>query len=264
MLFESTTALLRSIVHSIENKDEPGWDDHLESGNQCLYELHQFARSSTSTYKSSNAKFPVVAPAFERAIRAIPHVKLMMGAIRRRDQEAAVAGGRAAISEMIGIKTALPSVSSIEPKLDTRRPAKRPEGPPKNVHGHKRPAKQQREPTSVGQPPLETWIRHDEWLRHAYPHGDHLVEKRLGNVALIRHVGACVGNMRDGFRLIRERVIYSDSHSGDWIPAVEAVRLLEEARSLRAETTDPLVIQFASDLIELAEASALTGNTIMF
>jgi hypothetical protein len=140
MLFESTTVLLRSIVHSIENSGEAAWDDHLESGNQCLYELHQLARSSSRTYKSSNAKFPVITPAFERAIRAIPHVKLMMGAIRRKDREAGVESGRAAISEMNGTKIALPSLSFIEPQPDIRQP----EEPAKKVHHQKGPTKPKR------------------------------------------------------------------------------------------------------------------------
>jgi hypothetical protein len=142
MLFESTTILLRTIVHSLENSGEAAWDDHLESGNQCLYELHQLARSSSRTYKSSNAKFPVIAPAFERAIRAIPHVKLMMGAIRRRDRKAGVESGKAAIGEMNGNTTALPSLPLSAPQSDSRQP----EDPAKKVHRHKAPVKQKRVP----------------------------------------------------------------------------------------------------------------------
>jgi hypothetical protein len=153
MLFESTTILLRSIVRSIESSGEPGWDDHLESGNQCLYELHQLARSSGRTYKSSNAKFPVIAPAFERAIRAIPHVKLMMGAIRRKDQGAAVESGRVAIGEMNGTKAALPVVSPVEQKPAIAQAATRPEEPAiGKIHRHKVPAKQKRTPVAKRKP----------------------------------------------------------------------------------------------------------------
>src|SRR5690242_14781183 len=115
MLFESTTLLLRSIVHSIEDGGETRWDDHLESGNQCLYELYQMSRSTSRTHKAdSQARFQVVTPPFARAVRAIPHVKTMMGSIRRKDQPAAVESGRAAIAEMNGIRTALPPGSPIE------------------------------------------------------------------------------------------------------------------------------------------------------
>src|ERR1041385_8194188 len=104
MLFESTALLLRSIVHSLENGGESRWDDHLESGNQCLYELHQMSRSSSRT-KASTVKFQVVTPPFERAIRTIPHVKSMMRAVRTKDRAAAIEGGRAALAEMDGTRT---------------------------------------------------------------------------------------------------------------------------------------------------------------
>jgi hypothetical protein len=119
--------------------------------------------------------------------------------------------------------------------------------------------------TSIGQPPLEKWLKHDEWLRHACPHGDRLIERRLGNAALIWKVRESLASISEGgFPLIRERVIYSDSHSGDWIPAADSRRLLEEARRLRVDTSDPLIVQFATDLIELAQASIATGNPIVF
>ncbi|HLK62391.1 MAG TPA: hypothetical protein VKU19_03070 [Bryobacteraceae bacterium] len=145
MLFESTTILLRSIVHSLEGSSETGWDDRLEAGNQCLYELHQLARSSARNYKAdSKAKFPAVAPAFERAIRAIPHVKSMMRSIRGKDHGAAIESGKAAIGEMEGIKAVLPSVPSIEPALHSNQPANLPAEPEKKVHRHKQPAKPKR------------------------------------------------------------------------------------------------------------------------
>src|SRR5580765_410769 len=58
MLFESTTFLLRSIVTSLEKNVEDKWDDHVEFGNQCLYELHQMSRSTSRPSKpDANAKF---------------------------------------------------------------------------------------------------------------------------------------------------------------------------------------------------------------
>jgi hypothetical protein len=152
MLFESTTILLGSIVHSIENNGEVGWDDHLESGNQCLYELHQLARSSARTYKSSNAKFPVVTPAFERAICAIPHVKSMMRSIRTKDQAAAVESGRAAMAAMNGTIAAAHSNTSVEPKSDSRQPANAPAAPAKKVHRYQEPVKQKRVPVAMRKP----------------------------------------------------------------------------------------------------------------
>lgn len=124
------------------------------------------------------------------------------------------------------------------------------------------------EPTldaSAGQPSIEQWLQHDKWLRRACPHGDRLVEIRLGNAALIWHIREFLASIPEAdFRMIRDHVIYSDSHSGDCITASDSACLLDEARSFRARTTDPLVAEFANNLIELAEASVSTGNPIVF
>jgi len=102
MLFESTRILLRGIVQSIEKGGNATWDDHLESGTQCLYELHQMSRPASRAYKV-DAKSQNGGTVSDRAIQAIPHVKLMVGAIRRRDQPAALEAGRAAVVEMNGL-----------------------------------------------------------------------------------------------------------------------------------------------------------------
>jgi hypothetical protein len=101
MLFESTRILLRGIVQSIENGENTTWDDHLESGIQCLYELHQMSRPASRAYKI-DPKSHGGGPVSDRAIHAIPHVKLMVSAIRRKDQPAALQAGRAAVVEMNG------------------------------------------------------------------------------------------------------------------------------------------------------------------
>jgi hypothetical protein len=98
MLFESTTVVLRCVVHSLETEDEPKWGDLLESGNECIYELHQMCRPARVAHTTA----PIVRTAFERAFRAIPHVKLMNAAIRRKDPAAAIENGRAALAEMNG------------------------------------------------------------------------------------------------------------------------------------------------------------------
>jgi len=105
MLFESTTLLLRNIVNSLESQGDTDWEDHLEYGRQCLYELAQMSRSSSRAYKAGdpNPKFhAAVVPAFERAARTIPHVKLMNAALRMKDRLAALQNGRTAVAEMDG------------------------------------------------------------------------------------------------------------------------------------------------------------------
>ncbi len=95
MLYESTIHLLRRIVQSLE-VDEPSWGDCVESGNECIYELHQMCRPARQAYKTA----PMVRTACERALRAIPHVKLMNRAIRGKDRTAAIESARDAIAEM--------------------------------------------------------------------------------------------------------------------------------------------------------------------
>lgn len=99
MIFESTAILLRNIVHSLQTENETEWQDHLEFGNQCVYELYQMSRTTGRLNPSSR----VLSTAFERAVRAIPHVKAMNRAIRQQDRQAAIESGRAAIAEMDGM-----------------------------------------------------------------------------------------------------------------------------------------------------------------
>jgi len=47
MLYESTKTLLGSILRSLEAGDPTTWDDQIESGNECLYEMHQMSVPST-------------------------------------------------------------------------------------------------------------------------------------------------------------------------------------------------------------------------
>ena len=102
MLYYSTKTLLRSILESLEKADEAQWDDRLQFANQCLYEIHQMTRQSYQPYRkdSPNVQWPSQIPDSERAKQAMPHVKLMMRAIHRRDQVAALESAKAALAAM--------------------------------------------------------------------------------------------------------------------------------------------------------------------
>jgi len=102
MLYDSTKTLLRSILESLATADEARWDDRLEVGSQCLYEIHQMARQSYQPYRkdSPNVQWPSQIPDSRRAQQAMPHVKRMMSAIRHRDQAAALESARAALAVM--------------------------------------------------------------------------------------------------------------------------------------------------------------------
>ena len=88
--------------------------------------MHQMARSSSRTYKTdSNPKYHTVMPVPQRAVRAIPHVKLMNQALRRKDRVAAIENGRAAISEMSGIvvsRSSAPVVGQIPGDRNSENP----------------------------------------------------------------------------------------------------------------------------------------------
>jgi hypothetical protein len=102
MLYYSTKTLLRSILESLERADEAQWDDRIEFGNQCLYELHQMTRQSYQPYRkeSPNVQWQSQIPDSERAKQAMPHVKRMMRAIHRRDQTTALESAKAALAAM--------------------------------------------------------------------------------------------------------------------------------------------------------------------
>jgi hypothetical protein len=96
MLYESTKTLLGSILHSLEVGDQTKWDDQIESGKDCLYEMHQMAGpfyrgTATSPRHNTNC---------EKLNRAMPLVNSMLRAIRRKDQATALLSGRAALASM--------------------------------------------------------------------------------------------------------------------------------------------------------------------
>jgi len=102
MLQESTKILLIKIVQSLEAAGESSWDDQIEFGKECLYEMHQMTCPSFQAYRteSADAKWPTHIPNSAKLNRAMPHVKAMVRAIRRRDQATALVSGKAALAEM--------------------------------------------------------------------------------------------------------------------------------------------------------------------
>jgi len=89
------------MLRSLQKPDNVGWEDHVELGGECLYEIHQMARPLYRGYRTDPVnRGPALVPVSERAARAIPHVKSMVKAIRRKDQVAAVDSVKAALAEM--------------------------------------------------------------------------------------------------------------------------------------------------------------------
>jgi hypothetical protein len=101
MLYDSTKILLGGILRTLQSTDKVRWDDQIELGGECLYEIHQMARPQYQGYKTDASKrTPGLIPLYQKATRAVPHVKSMVKAIRRKDQAGAVASGKAALAEM--------------------------------------------------------------------------------------------------------------------------------------------------------------------
>ena len=80
------------MLQSLERADEIAWDDHAESGKECLYEMYQM----TGPGVTAAAGMPIC----ENLATAIPHVKSMLSAIRRQDRATAIEHGKAAFAAM--------------------------------------------------------------------------------------------------------------------------------------------------------------------
>ncbi|MGO9969673.1 MAG: hypothetical protein ACLPY2_20620 [Bryobacteraceae bacterium] len=120
MLYDSTKNLLQSILLSLETGDETLWDDQTESGNACLYEMHQMSGRLYKAYKSDslNAHSVVQSSLPEKLNRAMPHVRTMVIAIRHRDHSRALESGKAALAEMNGYNASTISGGAAEPKTE--------------------------------------------------------------------------------------------------------------------------------------------------
>jgi len=123
MLYDSTKSLLQGILAALETVDATGWDDQTESGNACLYEMHQMSKSLYTAYKPDRLNSTTLAQGThpEKLARAIPHVRMMVIAIRHKDQAQAIQRGKAALAEMNGT-TGLPVISSrrMEPTTESK------------------------------------------------------------------------------------------------------------------------------------------------
>jgi hypothetical protein len=97
MVYASTKTLLIKIVQSLDEPGEVVWEDQIESGNDCLFELHQMTRPSVKADQVN-----LMSPTKRRVDVnvALVHAKAMVRAIRRKDRAGALTSGRAAIDAM--------------------------------------------------------------------------------------------------------------------------------------------------------------------
>ena len=86
---------------------------------------------------------------------------------------------------------------------------------------------------------LKLWLKHDKWYRDRVLTRDTWLRSAWGNIASVAYVRAFVEeNSPTSFPLL-ERVVYSGTHSGDWVAVSEAAQLLTETRRLQDLTSDP-------------------------
>jgi hypothetical protein len=111
MLYDSTKNLLQSILCSLEAGDDNRWDDQTESGNACLYEMHQMSRPLYKAYRPDAQHATSLAQSSlpQKLNRAMPHVRLMVIAIRHRERSQALESGKAALAEMNRISLPIPT-----------------------------------------------------------------------------------------------------------------------------------------------------------
>ena len=100
MLYDSTKILIRGMLRDMETIEAVHWDDQAELGRECLYEMHQMTRPQYKGWRGDAKAHSNGVSEFVKATRAIPFVKSMVSAIRRKDQATAVTSGRAALAEM--------------------------------------------------------------------------------------------------------------------------------------------------------------------
>jgi hypothetical protein len=100
MLYDSTKALLRNILRTLETPGTTAWDDQVESSQACLFEMHQMSRGLGRAYKTDKVKPGAQSQETEKVLRAMPHVRSMAMAIRLRDQAKAIEASKAALAEM--------------------------------------------------------------------------------------------------------------------------------------------------------------------
>ena len=122
MLYDSTQRLLQSILLSLETGDESRWDDQTESGNACLYEMHQMSNPLYKAYRSDglNNNSPAQNGFPEKLKRAMPHVRTMVIAIRHKDQSRAIESGKIAMAELNGTRPSIPAGSYAEPGTESK------------------------------------------------------------------------------------------------------------------------------------------------
>jgi hypothetical protein len=127
------------------------------------------------------------------------------------------------------------------------------------------------EPSLSGDASEEAWEAHDRWLGESCEHNGFLVGESLGNITLAKHLRDFLrglqGDPAPRFPiLLKKKVVYDGTHTGDWIGNKEAVRLLQEVDTVlhSSDILSEAEKGFFISMKRLCEASIAAGNPIVF
>lgn len=118
---------------------------------------------------------------------------------------------------------------------------------------------------------IEDEVAFDRWLRDAactHSQGE-LLYHRLGNISLIDLLREELGHEAQRFPLILQKVIYSGTHCGDFIPVADLPALSEEVSRLATHRCrDPeatgFMHEFTLQMRELVDAARKVSKPISF
>jgi hypothetical protein len=105
----------------------------------------------------------------------------------------------------------------------------------------------------------------DPKLDRKHYHKREAASHRLGNIAAISILSDELSKLIGSESFLERKVLYSGTHSGDFIPVRDLDQLAAELGRVRATGhSSPLMREFASALGELIQAAKEEGNPIVF
>jgi len=101
MLQEAVVDTLQRTVDWLlkENDAQSWWNAHTDHAEICLSEMVRMSQPVSDPTKGSSRRFAFDPPR-QNVLQAVPHVRNMVAAMRKRDRAAALKSGRAALAEM--------------------------------------------------------------------------------------------------------------------------------------------------------------------
>jgi len=118
---------------------------------------------------------------------------------------------------------------------------------------------------------LEADLAWDEWLEHrACEHkGGILLRHRLGNISLVGLLRAELQREAERFPILVTKVVYSGSHTGDFLRVEEIPALQSELKVLRdircsSRNAERFMSEFREQMLELAATALSISKPIAF